>query len=248
MRIEPLLFRDFESNTAGAITAHRKPHLPGGRRKEEAPPPPPPPSFSEDELKAAEREAYKKGFLEGTDEGIKQAQNEQATIDRELTETVEKFAKTVAPLLNDYQQMILQMRQDMPKVALAIAKKVAGDALDKNAQGVIDEVAMRCVETMIGEPRLAITVHSCLTATLEKKLQLLAERLQSATKIIVVGDDALQMADCRIEWKHGALERHTGQLWAEIERVVQTMIASSQRDTTNQIANVEKQISTDTKE
>jgi len=240
MRIEPLLFRDFQPNTTGAVVAHRKPNLPGGRRKEEVPPPPPPPSFNEEDVKTAEREGYKKGFLEGTEDGIKQAQSEQADIDRKLTETVEKFAKAVSPLLNDYRQMIQQLRQDMPKVAMAIAQKVAGDALAKDAQRTIEGVAMRCVETMIGEPKLTVCVHSSLAAALEGKLQQLATRLQSATHIVVIPDEAMEIANCRIEWKHGAMERHTGALWAEIERVVQTMVASADRDTDNQIAQVEK--------
>lgn len=241
MRIEPINFRDFA--TEGQISVlGRKHHLPGGRRKEEAPPPPPAPTFSEEQLKAAERESYKKGFVDGTKEGHQQAQTEQADVDRKLAETVEQFTTTLTPLLADYKQMILQLRQDLPKVALTIAKKAAGDALNENASAAIEHMALTCAQTMIGEPKIAITVHANLAATLEKKLQELKAKSGSATDFIITPSDTIALADCRVEWKHGAMERHTGQLWQEIEKAVASMSAAAVRDTEKQIEPLAEQL------
>lgn len=242
MRIERLNFREFEPEAMGVLTVQRKSHLPGGRRKEEVPPPPPAPTFSEEQLKEAERESYKKGFLEGTEEGRRQAENEQSDLNQKLAVTVEHFIRTVAPLLADYRQMQLQLRQDMPKVALAIARKVASKALDGGAEALVNEVALACVETMIGEPKLSITVHASLADTLERKLQALTTRLQSATQCIVIRDEAIALADCRIEWKYGAMERHTGQLWQQIERAIESMVASAPRDTMQHMESLEQHI------
>ena len=234
MRIEPIHFRDFSSGAAGA-TSPRKSHSHGGRRKEETPPPPPVITYSEEQLKAAEAEAYKKGFIEGTKEGHQQAQTEQADIDRALSQTVENFTVTIAPLLDDYRNMLLQLRQDIPKVALAIARKVAGNALSANAQAAVEEIALQCAHTMVGEPKIAITVHASLSASLEQKIKAMPSLQQCATAFIVAGSDTIALADCRIEWKHGAMERHTGQLWEAVERVVESMCASAPRETDKQI-------------
>jgi len=242
MRIERLNFRDFEPAASGGALAVRKMSLPGVRRKEEAPPPPCPPTFNEEQLKQAELESYKKGFFEGEQEGKLQTESQQADINLKLTETVEGFVKTIAPLLASYKAMVLQLRQDMPKVALAIAKKVAGIALDQNAQNVIDEMALACAETMIGEPKLSITVHSSLAESLEKKLTETSAKLQSASHYIITRDDNMALADCRIEWKYGAMERHTGQLWHQVEQVVGAMIVSAERTTTQQIEQLEQEI------
>jgi flagellar assembly protein FliH len=228
MRIEPINFRDFAvDGAAGAVV--RKPFLPGGRRKEEAPPPPPAPTFSEEQLKAAERDGYKNGFVEGTQEGIKQAESEQADVNRKLGETVEQFANSISPLLNDYHAMVIQLKKDLPRVALTIAKKAAGDALTENAAAAVESMALNAAQTMIGEPKIAVTVHTNLAAALEVKLKDLASRMQSATAFIVVGSDTIALADCRVEWKHGAMERHTGQLWAEIDKAVNALSEGAQR-------------------
>ena len=227
MNVQPLNFKEFDAASAAnrAPAAGIKPLLPGGRRREAAPPSPS--SYNEEQLKAAEREAYKKGFLEGTEEGKKQAESEQASIDRKLAETVEKFARSVTPLLSDYRAMALQMKQDMIKVAMGIARKVAGDALAQNSAAEVEAIALRCVETMIAEPRIAITVHESVAASLEKRLQALKEKLQASADIVVVRDAAINPADCKIEWKYGAMERHTGTLWDQIDKAVGTLAAGA---------------------
>jgi hypothetical protein len=83
MRIEPLDFKSFDGSVAIVREPAVKTFLPGGKRRREGPPPPPP-TFNEEQLKAAERESYKKGFLEGTQEGRKLQDSEQAANDRKL--------------------------------------------------------------------------------------------------------------------------------------------------------------------
>jgi flagellar assembly protein FliH len=236
MRIAPFSFKEFDASVVvsqpGSGRHGIKPLLPGGRSKEEVPPPPPPPpSYSEEELAAAKQEAYKQGFEAGVGEGRAQAESEQAAVDRVLTERTAQFTSAVAPLLADYKQFVLQMRQDMPRVAQVIAQKVAGPALDQNAQTVIENVALTCCQTMLSEPKLLITVHAQLAATLEKKLKDLAAQMQAATDIMVAGNEQMPQSDCRIEWKNGQLERSTEQLWAQVERVIADMVASATHTT-----------------
>lgn len=244
MRVERFSFREFDAGvaSANAPATALKPLLPGGRRRDGGGPPPPPATFSEEQLKAAERDSYKKGFLEGTEEGRKQAESEQAALDRKLAESVQKFAHCLTPLLDDYKQMITQMKQDLPKVGLCIAKKVAGDALAQNPQAAVEEIAARCVETMIGEPKLVITVHPSLVTPLEKKLRSVAERMESATALSVAGDEKMDAADCRVEWKYGAMERHTGQLWEQIEQAVGRMAAGAAYAAEAQVKEVQEKV------
>jgi len=226
MKVQRFDFKEFGE----AIIANRpaKQFLPTGRPREEAPPPPP--TFSEEELKAAERESYKKGFLEGTQEGRKQAESEQAAVEKQLSETAEKFTQFLSPLLADYRARALEIKEQMPKVALAIARKVAGHALGENAPAAVEEVALRCVEAMATEPKLTITVHESLGDALEKKLQAIADRLPAATDIVIQRDPQMEKADCRIEWSHGMMKRDTADLWAQIEKAVDNLSATAKRD------------------
>lgn len=229
MQVQRFNFRDFGEGAP----ASRAQSL--SKTKADAPPPPPPPTFSEEELKAAEREGYKKGFLAGEQEGRKKAQDDQAEIHRKLAETVEYFIQSVTPLFNEHRRMNLELQQHMPKIAFAIARKVAGEALAQNAQAVISEVATRACETMLKEPKLSITVHESLADALAKQLESLTSRLQSATDIVVLRNPDLPIADCRIAWNHGSIERNTDQLWKQVEQAVGNIAATNVRNAEDQL-------------
>src|SRR5690606_30268274 len=128
------------------------------------------------------------------------------------------FVHAVAPLFADYRRMTGEITRDVPNAALAIARKVAGAALQENARANVEDVVTRCVQTVLAEPALTITVHESLAAALE---QTLAERIkesQAAVDITVLRDAAMPVSDCRVEWKNGAFMRSTAKLWQDIER------------------------------
>ncbi len=227
-RIEPINFRDFDSGVA-VIRAGSKPFLPGGRRRSEAPPPPPP-IFNETQLKAAQAESYKKGFLDGIEEGKKQQDNEQASNDRILMQSLERLLNNLAPVFADYRNTIIRAQQDLPKAALAIAKKAADGALAENAAAAVEATAMRCIEIMLGEPKLQITVHETLVEQVKKKVADIATRTELAKDVVVVGQNNLAVTDCRIDWKDGALVRNTAKIWEDIARTVEGMSSSAKHE------------------
>lgn len=218
MQVQRFNFKEFDGHVPAGKGAVAKNFLPTGRSREDAPPPPP--TYKEEDVKAAEREGYKKGFLEGQQDGHKQAQTEQAEIDRKLSELFDGFAKGISALFADGSQLAAEIRQEMPKVAFTIARKVAGEALEKNAVGIIGDMALRCCETMVNEPKFTITVHESLGDTLEKRLKDLGAKLPATAEIIIQRSPELPLSDCRIEWTHGGMERNTAQMWQQIEKIV----------------------------
>jgi flagellar assembly protein FliH len=244
MDIKPLDFRDFDSGVA-IVRAGAQPFLPGGRRRSEAPPPPPP-IFNETHVKAAEAQSYKKGFLDGIEEGKKQQDNEQASNDRTLMASLERMLNNLAPVFADYRNTIVRAQQDLPKAALAIARKVAEGALAENAAAAVEAAAMRCVEIMLGEPKLQITVHDTLVEQVKKKVADAATRQPLAKDVMVIGQNNLAVTDCRIEWKDGALTRDTGKIWEEIARVVEGMSSSATHDAQTKMDTLQAQVPTTT--
>ena len=118
----------------------------------------------------------------------------------------------------------------LPQLALGIAKKVAGEALAINAAATVEEICLRCVSALLHEPKLSITVHESLAKTLEAKITGAAKSLQITGEIIVTGDAAIAPANCRIEWKNGAMVRDTETLWQQVEQVIGSMVASGARE------------------
>jgi flagellar assembly protein FliH len=236
MQIQRFDFRDLTVSEAVVQAASgspfRKTREPVKSVVEDVPlPPPPPPTFSEADLKNAEMKGYQRGFQEGIEDGKKQMETVQADIQKKLLENVESFVKHITPLFADYRKMVLDVHEQMPVIALAIAKKVAGAALENNAKAVVEDMAMRGCETLLAEPKLTITVHESMGDMLAKQLENLTSRLQSATDITILRDPDMPQADCRIEWKHGAMERNTQRLLEQTDRVTENMVASAARDT-----------------
>ncbi|MDX1975111.1 MAG: FliH/SctL family protein [Rickettsiales bacterium] len=242
MKPAPLHLREFGGGAAQPTAKQPKSFLPGGRFRGEAPPPPPAPSFTEAQYKQAQSESYRKGFLEGTEEGKKQEQSEQAIVERKLMESLSGVLKFSTPLYEDYRATILHLQHELPKIALAIARKVAGLALTENSAQMIEELTSRCVESMAGEPKLTITVHSSLGDALEKKLTALVESMQAKTSIVIIRDDAMPIDNCRVEWRHGEFARDTAKLWQEIERVVEGLSATATFQTEQHMQTVSEQL------
>ncbi len=245
MKLERLDFKELEFGAQiknAAVTG--KVFLPSHTRKIEPPAPPPPPTFSEEEMMLAEREGYKKGFAAGEIEGRKQAENQQAEINNQLVAMIDTFTSSVAPIFDHYRTMTLDLQKDIPNVALAIARKVAGESLQANAEAVVCDIAMKACETMISEPELTIVAHESFADTLENKLQELAQRLPAATRIIIVRDPDMPKADCRIEWHNGSLERVTTNLWQHVEKAIGNMQVIGKREATDQLEELQAKVLT----
>ena len=233
MLIEKLNFKEFESATVSVKEPRKSPfHKP--KKEEELPPPPP--TFSEEELENAKREAYKQGFLEGTKEGILQTQNEQADVERVLMERLEKFAESIAPIFERYKAHCQQLKQNMPPLALAIAKKVAGNAISDDHNNIIETATNHCAETMLTEPNVTITINAQLADTLANKLKTLHGKVPKSAHIEVVPSEQILHGDYVIEWKNGSIEKTQEKIWQLIEKLIENMLSTIANEPEEQLS------------
>jgi flagellar assembly protein FliH len=235
MLISPLTFKEFEGSSLPAGEIRRKPFSAPKIKDEEPAAPPPPPTFSEEELKAAERDAYQRGFLEGIRDGKNQAQSEQAEVERILAGGLENFVKSISPIFSQYKNHCRQLKQDMPVLALSIAKKVAGAALSDDLQSVIEAAAEQCLEIMVTEPKITVTVNSRLAGNLTQKLQQLSGREKTAASIEVIADANIAISDYRIEWKNGSIERSVEKLWQHMDKAIGNMLSTIENEPEEQL-------------
>ena len=232
MMVERLNFKDF-SREIISDAAQGKVFQPSG-----APPvavPQPPAIFSEDDIKTAERNGYQKGFLDGVGDGRRQAENEHTETERLTLGVVSTFLEKVAPMLDYHRRICTQLSESMPKMALSIARKAAGNALDQNAHEIIMSTITRACEMMMHEARLNITVHEKIADMLTLKLHQLADRMPAATQITVIRNPDMPVSDCKIEWDSGAMERSQENIWQQIEKTIDELTAASQRDSQLQL-------------
>lgn len=188
---------------------------------------PPPPVFNEQQVKQAEQESYRKGFLEGTKEGQMQAQSEQTDIDRQLSEATAHFAERIHAVLQQQATFLHEQKSHLAQLALAVASKIAGEALSANPLPLIEGMVIPCVERVLGAPHIAVSVNDKLAPTLEKRLTAHFAHHTAPGEISIHGDASLPIGDCRIDWGNGYAERCAETLWTEIEKILGTRRAAA---------------------
>ncbi|MBY0408028.1 MAG: hypothetical protein K2Q01_10075 [Rickettsiales bacterium] len=239
-KVEPIKLKSFIDGAVVQTGGSRS--FTPSTRPPEPEEPPPPPTFSEADLKQAERDGFQKGFLEGIKSGHEQAENEQAATNKQLTALAGKFEAAVMPMFTHYSSTILKMKESTASFALAIARKVAGSALEENAEKRVAEIATRACEALTGESRVTIAVHESLGDTLENLLKPLAARLPEHTEIVILRDPAMPIADCRIDWKLGRIEYTVEEMWQRVEAAAVGIAATALRDAEQDVAALERRV------
>lgn len=181
------------------------------------------PHFSEEDMKTAEKDAHQQGYLKGMEDGYARGQAEHAQADREIVDIVSKLAEQVQQVLHDYQYFVEVQRHELPKLALAIAKKVAGAALTNDPTPAIEEMTRRCLELAAGEPKIVVTVHESLASTIETRLIDAFASSEETGEIIISPSADIAREDCKIQWKHGSAERSSTELWYEVDAIISTV-------------------------
>ena len=108
---------------------------------EEPPPPPPPPTFSEGELEAAKGVAQQLGYAEGFEAGMAHANGQITAQKQNVDATVLKLGNSLNTLQRGYNELLTSEAHALSQLVLAVARKVAGAALDAvGSESVIELV------------------------------------------------------------------------------------------------------------
>lgn len=225
MKLEPLQLKAF-SEGVQAEKKKRNTTFVSNAKEEE----PETPTYDEADIKNAEREGYQKGFLQGINEGRAQAQSEQSEINKQIAAFSTQFQNAVMPMLRHYQQYCDSIQRQVNQTAFSIAKKVAGKALEHNAEQKIAEIAQEYCTMLMHQSQLSIRVQEKLGDTLEQSLHQLAQAMPDNTEIVIVRDPNMPITDCKIEWNLGSAEHSIDQIWEKVEHAVQNMDEIAIRD------------------
>lgn len=252
MHVQRFDFREFTSSSIDdsdtEASAFRKSSMLKAPQKKklnvEPPPPPPPPepTFTEAELKAAELKGYQRGFQEGSEDGKKQLDAEQAQLQKTMLKHTENFLQMIEPLFNEYRAMCHDLKKDITPVAMAIAKKVAGPALEDNAEEVVKDMVVKACKTMISEPKLTITVHESMGDMLAEQLETLTTELQTNNDIVILRSPDMPKSNCKVGWSYGQMERDTEILWDAVEKSTGNVNASIEKDTNKKLDEMEQKL------
>jgi flagellar assembly protein FliH len=233
LQLERFIPPSFDTVQTGAKAKPFTPKSFGKEKKEEPPPPPPPPTFSEAELKAAEADGYRKGFVEGELEGKKIAESELARLDHTIEAALGPLAEQLLSLFKAYNQFAREQTMATTQLAMALAQKIAGDALAKDSLPLIEPLARDCIARILGEASIVVTVQEPIAARLEEKLGRYFEHSKEPGNIVIHGDASMHPADCTIAWPQGQARITHSERLKDLQRMVDEIAAGNMHQYTD---------------
>lgn len=181
--------------------------------------PPPEPTFTGAEVEAARAT----GLEEGRAAALAEA---SAAVERQLAAATESLASGVPALL----ARDGEIRNDVERRAIELLRGVVARTFPVLAQRTsIDEIetlVTDCLREAFEEPRVVLRVPQRLFDPIRDRLGALAQQTGFAGKFVLLADDALGPADCRLEWADGGAERVTDRLAREIDAVLERALST----------------------
>ena len=179
-----------------------------------------PPSFSTEQLEMAERSGFEKGYAQGYASAHSELKDESYEREKNIAALVESIRDNLAQVSHLHNAYLQEQNQDITRLCLGIAKKIAGEALAASPMADIEPLINKCLGMLISEPKATIYVNGALLKALESRVETIMSGSAFVGDIIVQEDALLGIADCRIEWKNGMAQRNSDQIWNSIEAII----------------------------
>ena len=151
-------------------------------------------------LAEASAEAHARGVQEGRAQAEAQAQ-------ARLSDALTRLSLAAAGLLAQSDARDAEREAQAIDVAVLLARRVAGEALDARPLATIGEAARAALRHLRGVPHLVVRVHDSLVGEAEALMKALARERGYEGRLVVLGEPDLFPGDARIEWADGGIVR-----------------------------------------
>ena len=176
---------------------------------------------SEAERAALEAAAYARGLQDGRAEAALQ---EQARLADALT----RVGLAAAGLLNQSDLRDGEREAQALAFAQALARRIAGEALDARPLAAVEEAARSALRHLRGVPHLVLRVNETLVDEAETLMRRLSREHGFEGRLVVLGEPDLALGDARIEWADGGIVRERARIEAAVESALSPNFASAE--------------------
>lgn len=182
---------------------------------EEAEPEPiaPPPLFTEEDLEVAREEARVLGHAQGLKDAEESALHFQA-------HALERIAEEIGGMRVLQAQANAETHRMAAALAISVVKKLLPRFAAENGAAEIEALVEDCVPHILNEPRLILRVSPMHTEAIRHRIEMLARDRGFEGTVVVMEDETIGAADCRLEWNNGGAERDVASLFQRIEDIV----------------------------
>ncbi|HYC13837.1 MAG TPA: hypothetical protein VEC75_06285, partial [Stellaceae bacterium] len=144
-----------------------------------------------------------------------------------LAETVDRLSAGVEALLAREEEIRREAeRQAMELLRAALARAFPALAAENPLAEIEAMIAGSLVE-VVDEPRIVLRVPNDLFDPLRQRIGAIAQRSGYGGKFVILADDTLGPADCRLEWADGGAERNLRRLGQAIDAALARTISAA---------------------
>jgi flagellar assembly protein FliH len=173
------------------------------------------PQADDAKRRASLAEAENAGYARGLAEGRRQA---DAQIAARLQEALARLSAGAGDLLARADADRAALEEEGLALALALGRKLAGEALARQPLAAIGELAREAFGHLRGVPHLVVRVNEGLVDPVDQLMKRLARERGYEGRIVVMGEPDIAPGDARLEWADGGMARELSRLHAEAAR------------------------------
>jgi len=162
-------------------------------------------------------------FAQGRDKGVEEARAMAETL---AAQALARIEERLADALAGIDSAKDAIKRDAVRAAIFVVHKLAPGFAKSADMAEIEALVAACLGQVMDEPRVVVRVHDSLLDVLKDRIAALAERSGFGGRVVLIADENLNAADCRVEWADGGAERDTEWMWSQIEGVVQRFLSS----------------------
>ncbi|HEY1612370.1 MAG TPA: FliH/SctL family protein [Rhizomicrobium sp.] len=151
--------------------------------------------------------------IEGATEGDAKALDSISAAARDVADAMRQtFARA--------SQDIETLRAESSALALALARKIAGAALESFPVAEVERALREAMHQAIGEPRIVVRAAPEVAVNLAPRIAEIAHDEGYEGRVQLSEDPALSRADCRIEWRGGGADRAEAAIMASLDELI----------------------------
>ncbi|MES1199346.1 MAG: hypothetical protein ABUS48_05125 [Pseudomonadota bacterium] len=174
-----------------------------------------PKRLTPEEIEAEGVAAYERG----KQDGIVRAEQETAA-------ALQALASAAAAIVNRLDAESRTMRGDAARIAMAAARKIAGDALDGFGAERAAHAVEAAMDALRHHPRLLVKLAPDAADALRERIETLCETHAYAGAVLVRGEERMKKGEISIDWSDGVILLDPEDTAQRIEALIEAALAA----------------------
>ncbi|MEQ8226898.1 MAG: FliH/SctL family protein [Rhodospirillales bacterium] len=176
-------------------------------------PEPEAPTFSEDDVARAREEGIAEGKRLGTEEAA-------TGVDKQISDTLTAILQQAQGLVESQETANQDMIRHAVSVAAALVRKLFPTLNRQTAADQVEAMLETALGQTSGEAEIIVRVPDGLAEELHERVSAVSALSGFQGNIKIIGDPALEIGDCRLEWSTGGVARSTEELAQQLDEIV----------------------------